>query len=367
MRKFTLSLGMFIFALCISVTAVGAPLKVVDADAPNINCLFTSPCTNLVSHASGDAIPLGTGGVNTVLTRTFSGQPGTPAASLTAYVYQISMAEAINVGVETCVTSMSMNFGHVINAFDYDNDGTTGDEVFVIHSGGTGSIGISSADKVADNIKFTFAEPICAGNPSNAGGSSLLFGMISTQEPHTTTASVRGAPVFIDYSVEIRTPMIETFSMLTLEYFDTDADRLLSDSEFFAAIDMWLTQSTIPGTETQIDDLTFFRLIDWWVGGSPIIFDHEPFAASDVKLNVANNRFNVAAQGENVRQIEVDLFSTAGERVLSQTGVGKRLSFRALSTTGQPLANGVYFAQITTRDAVGSEIGREVRKIAVVR
>ena len=372
----------FSFALVVAaliVTGVNAysakavDLNIVEVAAPSINCNFHVTCGVVVEDTT-DEIVLSAGGKNFLQSRTIKAQMGSPAGGMYGYLYRLDMTQAIGIVAIPCVETLTLDFGHVVNAFDYNNDGTTGDEVFVINRGGLGSIGISRAEKNANMIKFTFASPVCAGSQSQAGDSSYFFGLISTQDPRFLTATVRDNLVPVDRPVEVRVPDPAKFELYWPSLFDMNEDRFLDDAEFFNVIDVWLSQSTVPGADQALDDLTFFVLIDWWVGGNPLDFAlprelpvRKNSLDQNVSLKFANNMLTLNAQGLDAQQVSVSIYNTSGQEIISQSASGSQLRIRALSNSGQPLANGVYLYRVSSWNAQGELITSSVKKLVIVR
>jgi hypothetical protein len=76
-----------------------------------------------------------------------------------------------------------VNFGPVAS-LPYAQPGTH--EVFVITTGGLGSVGLKSAEKDGDVITFTFDNYLCAGK------TSFLFGLAAATAPMATSATLFG-------------------------------------------------------------------------------------------------------------------------------------------------------------------------------
>jgi hypothetical protein len=169
MRRLLIGL---LFAL--APAAEAAPLKVVNVAAPAINCIFTtaSPCSIRVSDTAAD-VPLSGGGTGRLQTRTFKGLTGSPADGMFAYEYRLNLADALSDTNAGCIDWMSISFGPVVNTLDYDRDQKP-DQVFVITSGGVGTIGLASAVQTADTIKFKFNKAVCAGSAPGKGDSSFF-------------------------------------------------------------------------------------------------------------------------------------------------------------------------------------------------
>jgi len=184
----------------------GCALKVVNVGAPAINCTFDPSCTVTVSDTTAP-IPLPVGGTNFLQSRTFTGKPGAPADGLHGYEYRIDLRNAIGLTYIPCVSSMRLEFGPVIETLDYDGDGMAGDQVYVVTSGGMGSVGLASATKWGNAITFTFGSPVCAGGSPGSGQSTYFFGLVSAQPAGPVTATVQetGGPT---YDVPARAPQL---------------------------------------------------------------------------------------------------------------------------------------------------------------
>ena len=176
--------------LAATTTAVQAvPLTVVQVSAPPINCVFDSSCTVVVNDTTAP-IALPGSGTGFFQSRTFRGLPGSQAAGRYAYLYRVDLRQAVGTLSLGCVNSVTVNFGEVVSTLDFNNDGTTGDQVFVITGGGIGSVGLASAEKVGNNITFTFNSAVCAGSSPGRGQSSFFWGLVSTMPPRFVTASI---------------------------------------------------------------------------------------------------------------------------------------------------------------------------------
>jgi hypothetical protein len=186
MKKLTLFL-LFTFTLA---TAQAIPLSIVNVSAPPINCVFDASCTIVVNDTTAPIHLTGATGTGFLQSRTFRGLPGSPAAGRYGYEYRVDLRNVVGLTNIDCVTSVTLNFGPVVSTLDFNNDGTTGDQVFVVTGGGLGTIGIASAEKVGNNITFTFSSPICAGSGPGTGQSSFFWGLVSTRQPRFVAANV---------------------------------------------------------------------------------------------------------------------------------------------------------------------------------
>jgi hypothetical protein len=194
MKSSILSFAIFA-ASSMAGIASAAPLDVVNVGAPAINCVFDPACTLAVA-SSRAGIPLpGIAGAAVLESRTFVGSAGAPGAGLTGYMYRVNLATAAGRHPVPCVQSLTVSFGPV-SALPYDGAGPI-DHVFVVTAGGPGTIGLSSADQVGNDVIFTFSSPVCAGSTPDGGATSFLFGLASIHPPTAITASATpliGAP-----------------------------------------------------------------------------------------------------------------------------------------------------------------------------
>ena len=198
MRMFKNVLGCVACAFFLApLAAQAAPLTIVNVGAPAINCVFNTTCTVTVSDSIGTFVPPGDGGTGRLQSRTYVGAPGAPAAGLTAYEYRVDMtsATAANPNKANCVSKLILDFGPEATlpyAHAVTHPGAIDGQVFVVTSGGLGTIGLSSADQIGNVIYFTFSKPVCP-KPLIAtavipGETSFFFGLASKTMPKPSTA-----------------------------------------------------------------------------------------------------------------------------------------------------------------------------------
>jgi hypothetical protein len=200
LRKFYLS------AMLCSLTSVAgaAPLSVVKVTAPDINCVFETDCTIVVTDSVGN-IPLpNITGTARLQSRTFTGQAGAPGAGKTGYEYRVDLTQATALGDVACVTALNVDFGPV-TVLQYNKVGPA-DDVFVITKGGLGTIGLASAVQNRNIITFTFSQPVCAADTSGPGQTTFFFGLASIHTPKAITATIEAPGVFPDLNVKARAP-----------------------------------------------------------------------------------------------------------------------------------------------------------------
>lgn len=196
------------FFLAISGAAAG-PLTFVNVGAPAINCVFSQPvggkCTVTVSDSVGTiAMPFGVTGVGRLQSRTYTGAAGTPGAGQTAYLYRVDLTGAVSDGEAPCVTDLEVDFGPVTK-LPYTG-GATKYDIFVITSGGIGSVGLFDAEQTGASVDLIFNQPVCAGPTPGSGKSSYFIGLASATAPHAVTAHV-GWPGLNPIPVDARAPL----------------------------------------------------------------------------------------------------------------------------------------------------------------
>jgi hypothetical protein len=184
--------------------ASGAPLTVVKVAAPDINCVFETDCTIVVTDSVGNiALPNITGAAR-LQSRTFAGQLGAPGAGKTGYEYRLDLTQATAIGDVACVTGLDVDFGPVTK-LQYNKVGPT-DDVFVVTKGGLGTIGLASVVQNRNIITFTFSQPVCAADTSGPGHTTFFFGLASIHPPQAIVATVEAPGIFPDLDVKARAP-----------------------------------------------------------------------------------------------------------------------------------------------------------------
>ncbi len=193
-------LGCVAFGLLLApVAAQAGPLTIVNVNAPAVNCVFNPACTVVVTDSIGTFVPPGDGGTGRLQSRTYVGAPGAPAAGLTAYVYRVDMTSATagSANAVNCVKQLIVDIGPVAKlpylAAAASHGPIIGD-VFVVTSGGLGTIGLSSAMQVGNIVTFTFTAPICPKplivTAMIPGKSSFFFGLAAKMAPKPSIAKL---------------------------------------------------------------------------------------------------------------------------------------------------------------------------------
>ena len=196
----------YLAAILCSLTSVAnaAPLTVVKVAAPDINCVFETDCTVVVTDSVGNIALPNVTGIARLQSRTFVGQPGAPGAGNTAYEYRVDLTQATAVGDVACVTGLNVDFGPVTK-LQYNKVGPA-DDVFVVTKGGLGSIGLASAVQNRNIITFTFSQPVCAADSSGPGQTTFFFGLASIHPPKAIVATIEAPGVVPDLDVKARAP-----------------------------------------------------------------------------------------------------------------------------------------------------------------
>ena len=190
-----------------SLPAQAQKLTVVEVGAPAVNCVFHPSCTITVTDSIGiiDLPYIEKAGTAWLQSRTYTGAAGTPGAGKTGYEYRVSLTEAA--GSADCLGGLVLNFGPVAK-LPYKGGGGPLADVFVITTGGLGTIGLSSAEKFVDVIVFEFSPQLCLEGPANIKNTTFFFGLAAAEAPAPKPIAAQifaiGSPPM--YEVEARVP-----------------------------------------------------------------------------------------------------------------------------------------------------------------
>jgi len=196
---------LFATLLCLApFTAQAATLRIVNVGAPAINCVFNSSCSVSVKDTK-ENVKLSAGGTGVLQSRTFKGADGSPAAGLFAYEYRLDLRDAVGVTALSCIDWVSLSFGPVVGTLNYGGNSRP-DHVFVVTSGGLGTIGLASAIQTGSSIKFKFKSPVCAGSSPGKGDSTFFWGLVSKKQAKSVTAKVHEISG-VTHVVKARSPM----------------------------------------------------------------------------------------------------------------------------------------------------------------
>lgn len=168
--------------------AMAAPLTIVEVAAPGINCIYDPSCKITVTDSSGDIPVRGSAANGFLQSRTFVGAPAAPAAGKYGYEYRVSLTPAAAVAAQ-CVAAVKISFGP-IQKMQYKDDAAPAD-VYVVTSGGVGTVGLASANQTGRDITFILARPVCASVAADPNATSYFFGLTAAGAPKPITAELQ--------------------------------------------------------------------------------------------------------------------------------------------------------------------------------
>lgn len=162
-----------VLLVCILAPVLRAqPLTVVKVQAPKVNFVFNP--TGVIPVQDQSAAIWKSGFLQS---RNFQGSAGAPAANLCVYEYRIDLRKVAGITAIPFITSLTVDIGPN-QKLDFNGD-KVADDVFVITQGGMGTIGLASAVRTGNNVKFTFTSPVAGGSAPGNGQSSFFFGIVS--------------------------------------------------------------------------------------------------------------------------------------------------------------------------------------------
>jgi hypothetical protein len=119
-----------------------------------------------------------------------------------------------------------------------------------------------------------------------------------------------------------------------LRDFDSDNNCRMGDSEFFGAVDSWISQL--------VDNNLFFSAVDAWIGNSNIC---AAVASSGVTLQLSDQALTISSLINNA-PTSVIIYDVQGSRVFAQNTLGSKLEWNLRNPQAEKIANGIYFARI---------------------
>jgi len=197
-----------LFGSVSTVSAVSLILTIVGA--PDINCKFDTDCRIFVNDFSDHFILPGAAGDAFLQSRSFpEGQPLTEGEGLFAYLYRIDLRELAGILQIPCISQFKVAWVGGVVPLDYDNDSQL-EDVFVVTSGGLGTVAPIAAEKTWHTITFTFNPLVCAGSSAGGGDSTFFFGLASSAPPQVVTARLMDLEGGVTV-VQARSPGAATF------------------------------------------------------------------------------------------------------------------------------------------------------------
>lgn len=177
------SLRRFVFfpLLVLTILAMATPAMAYNVvnTSWTVNCVFDPSCSVTVT----DHVSTFMGGAARFQSRIHQGQAGAPAAGKWVYRYRVDLTQVAGVTYPPSVDQVAIyNFGPV-RQYNYNGDASSTDEVFVVTSGGIGTVGLNWALLYSDWSYFNFSSPVYAGSYPGGGQSSYFFGLTSDYPP----------------------------------------------------------------------------------------------------------------------------------------------------------------------------------------
>ena len=177
-------------------------LNVVEVGAPAINCVFQTDCVIPVSDTTGNILlPTIGAGTAWLQSRTFAGEAGAPGAGTTGYEYRISMTQAS--GFSDCVVAFTLNFGPH-KPLPYKGGALA--DVYVVTTGGLGTIKLAKAERFGDVIEFTLSKSLCVNGAPNIANTTYFIGLAAAAAPMHVNAQIAATGLTPIYSVDARVP-----------------------------------------------------------------------------------------------------------------------------------------------------------------
>ena len=179
-----------LLVLLLAAVASGCgSLSIATVGAPGINCVFDTDCTIEVTDFVDEfPVPLASGDARLQSRSQPPGEAGTAGAGLYAHEYRVNLTPVGALVGIVCVRSLSLDFGPIA-PLDYDGDGDL-EDVYVVTTGGLGTVGPSAASQSGDRVTFTFQPGVCPGNAPGNGETSFFFGLASSQPAGPVAATV---------------------------------------------------------------------------------------------------------------------------------------------------------------------------------
>jgi hypothetical protein len=137
-------------------------LIIVDQSMLRFVCMFDADCNSRDTPSDIGALPTARPGSDPRLQSfSFEAKSGTPADGSTVYVYRVDLTKAEP--YTECLAGLVLNFGPPAQMpFAIANVA----HIFVITTGGNGTVAVKSAEQDGDFIQFNFKDPVCPGESS---------------------------------------------------------------------------------------------------------------------------------------------------------------------------------------------------------
>ena len=199
----TRALGVLAACALFPCAAAAQVLKIVEVNAPAVNCVFQADCVIPVTDSTGNILlPTLNPGTAWLQSRTFASEAGAPAGpGIIGYEYRISLTQAS--GSADCITGFTLNFGPH-KPLPYLNKQMA--DVYVITSGGLGTIGLAKAERFGDVIVFDLKKALCLNGAASIANTTYFIGLAATTAPMHANAQVSVVGTVPIYAVDARVP-----------------------------------------------------------------------------------------------------------------------------------------------------------------
>ncbi len=185
-------------------------LKLLNVNDPGIYCRFSPDCHVTPVVTSSSFTPTNLAATCVLESRSFAGS-GMDTAGVFGYEYRIVLNNAGAQGDNVLtVESLTLNFE---SPQYFAFGGHASNQVWVVATGGPGSLAPGSASLSGTNVVVKFDPPVILATKTNQNTGTYYFGMISTGQPRVTKAIVTGsaqalpdAPVPFERELPARTP-----------------------------------------------------------------------------------------------------------------------------------------------------------------
>ena len=185
-------------------------LKLLNVNDPGIYCRFSPDCHVAAVEKSSSFTPTNLAATCVLESRSFAGN-SKDTTGVYGYEYRVILSNAGARGDNfLTVDSLALNFDSPQN---FAFGGHANNQVWVVATGGPGSLAPGSASFSGTNIVFQFDPPIVLATKTNQSTGTYYFGMMSTGQPRITTAVITGsaqaspdAPVPFEEELPARTP-----------------------------------------------------------------------------------------------------------------------------------------------------------------
>ncbi|HEY0160090.1 MAG TPA: hypothetical protein VGF28_22575 [Thermoanaerobaculia bacterium] len=160
--------------------------NIVTTSAPEVNDVFTNDGVAVCDWDRAEELFDG----GWLISRVYEGEVGSPAEGKWVYEYRVDMTDATDPASIPEIESVDIFNGPMLQ-YDYNFDSTSTDDIYVITSGGLGSIGLASVTTLlTGDRRFLFSSYVAGGGGTGLGQSSYHFGFISDDSPHAILATV---------------------------------------------------------------------------------------------------------------------------------------------------------------------------------